>query len=93
LSEVIWTNAALAQLRAILTYVEQFNPQAAQKLVGELIATGNSLANLPHRGRPVPKTDLRESVTSYPYILRYRISGQEVVILRVRHASRRRTKP
>jgi plasmid stabilization system protein ParE len=47
----------------------------------------------PHRGRPVPGTDKRELVTAYPYIIRYRIVGDVVRILRVRHTSRRPTNP
>lgn len=54
-----------------------------------LIAAGDSLANFPHRGRPVPQTEWRELVTRYPYIIRYRITRDEVRILRVRHTSRR----
>ena len=36
---------------------------------------------------------MRELVTAYPYIIRYRIRRDEVVILRVRHASHRPTDP
>jgi toxin ParE1/3/4 len=54
---------------------------------------GDSLVQFPDRGRAVPKTDMRELVTTYPYIIRYRIAGNVVVILRVRHTSRRPTNP
>jgi plasmid stabilization system protein ParE len=57
-----------------------------------LTAAGDRLANFPHRGRPVAKTDMRELVTTYPYI-RYRIVRDEVRILRVRHTARRPTNP
>lgn len=36
---------------------------------------------------------LREAVSIYPYVIRYRVSGNDVVILRVRHTSRRPTNP
>ncbi len=36
---------------------------------------------------------MREQVTAYPYIIRYRIDGDKVYILRVRHGARRPTKP
>ncbi|HEX3990971.1 MAG TPA: type II toxin-antitoxin system RelE/ParE family toxin [Acetobacteraceae bacterium] len=39
----------------------------------------------------MPGTDTRELVTAYPYIIRYRIVGDQVRILRVRHTSRRPT--
>jgi plasmid stabilization system protein ParE len=35
---------------------------------------------------------MREVMSSYPYIIRYRTAGDEVVILRVRHMARRPTK-
>jgi plasmid stabilization system protein ParE len=54
---------------------------------------GNGLVNFPHRGRMVPRTTIREVMASYPYIIRYRIAGDEVIILRVRHTARRPTKP
>ena len=34
---------------------------------------------------------MRELVSVHPYIIRYRIAGDDVVILRVRHTSRRPT--
>jgi len=36
---------------------------------------------------------MRELVSNYPYIIRYQIDGNNVVILRVRHTSRRPTNP
>ena len=58
-----------------------------------LKALGDSLNRFPHRGRLVRKTSLRELVSTYPYVIRYAIDGNKVVILRVRHASRRPTNP
>ena len=93
MNKAVWSATALANLRAIRAYLEQFNPRAAGELAAQLVATGNSLVPFPHRGRVVPNTDMRELVTTYPYIIRYRVAGDVVVILRVRHASRRPTDP
>jgi toxin ParE1/3/4 len=57
------------------------------------MAAGNSLEHFLHRGRSVPRTDMRELVTAYPYVIRYRVVGDVVRILRVRHTSRRPTNP
>jgi len=71
-----------------------FNSAAAVQLAEGLLAAGDSLANFPHRGRRVLNTDMRELITDYPYIIRYRIlRDEEVRILRVRHTSRRPTDP
>lgn len=58
-----------------------------------LRAEGNNLVNFPQRGRPVPGTNLRELVTPYSYIIRYRMAASDVVILPIRHTARRPTNP
>ena len=77
--DIVWSDAALAQLDAIGTYIEQFNPKAVTDPAVKLIAAGNSLATFPHRGRPLPGTTLRELIiTTYPYTIRYRIGSDAV---------------
>lgn len=93
MTEVVWTEPALAHLEAIRAYIRQFNPKAARQVAASLKALGDDLNHFPHRGRPVRGTGLRELVSTYPYIIRYAIDGDVVVILRVRHASRRPTNP
>ena len=86
---VVWTEAAARGIERAYEYIYDFNPRVAAALRDE----GNSLVNFPERGRPVPGTSMRELVSSYPYIIRYRITGSDVVILRVRHSARRPTNP
>jgi toxin ParE1/3/4 len=90
---VIWTRAALEDVDLAFEYLRDLNPQAARRVVEALHAAGGGLEHFPHRGRPVLGTNMRELITSYSYILRYRIAGDAVVILRVRHTSRRPTTP
>ena len=52
LTEVVWTEPALAQLQAIRAYIAQFNPRAAMHVAAGLRDAGNSLTHFPHRGRP-----------------------------------------
>ncbi len=91
--QVIWSPSALRQVERIFDYLVEFNPRAAAEVANGLIAAGDSLASFTHRGRPVPNSDMRELVTSYPYIIRYRVAHDAVRILRVRHTARRPTKP
>ncbi len=58
-----------------------------------LFKAGDSLANFPHRGRPVRGTTMRELVTVSPYIIRYRITGEDVLILHIRQSARRPATP
>ncbi len=68
---VIWSPSALRQIVRIFDYLEDFNPQAAAEVMAALIETGDGLLNFPYRGRPVRNSDIREVITSYPYIIRY----------------------
>jgi toxin ParE1/3/4 len=90
--QVVWTAAAAQGVWRAYQYLNERNPRAARDLAEALYAAGDSLADLPNRGRPVPGTRIRELVTTPPYIIRYRVSGDTVVILRVRHTSRRPTR-
>jgi addiction module RelE/StbE family toxin len=91
--EVIWSPAALREIDHIYRYLAQFNPRAAENMVREILAAGDSLERFPYRGRAVLGTRLREVTLPYPYIIRYRIAGDHVRILRVRHGARRPTQP
>lgn len=90
---VIWSPSALREIARASDYLVDFNPRAAVRLAEALLAAGDSLANFPYRGRIVTGTGMRELVTAYPYIIRYRIIRGDVRILRVRHTSRRPTDP
>lgn len=85
---VVWSPAALLEILGIHNYIAGDNPRAATRLADALLNLGDSLESFPHRGRPVGD-DLRELVAIPPYIIRYEIVGDEVIILRVRHGARR----
>jgi len=75
-------------LHGIHAYIDRFNPHAAGKILERLEAVGNSLGEMPERGR-LTNGD-RELTLVRPYILRYRVTPDRVVILRVRHGARKR---
>jgi plasmid stabilization system protein ParE len=74
LIEVVWTASALADLGEIRAYIGQFNPRAAREVAASLKGLDDSLATFPNRGRQVPGTTMRELISKYPYIIRYRIA-------------------
>jgi addiction module RelE/StbE family toxin len=86
---VVWTRTALRGVWRAYDYISDFNPPAAIRMAEALLEAGDSLTNFPHRGRLVRGTAIRELITVSPYIIRYRITGDVVVILRVRHSARR----
>ena len=89
MTPVVWTFSALADVEEIRRYIGNFNPYAARDMAARIIEAGNSLATFPYRGRSVPGTQLRETTLARPYIIRYRIEPDRVLILRIRHGARR----
>ena len=85
--KIVWTDEAIGHLEAIVAYIAAFNPAAATRFGERLIEVADSLANFPERGRDAGE-GRREMTTVRPYVLRYRIEGDRVVILRIRHAAR-----
>jgi addiction module RelE/StbE family toxin len=87
LAQVVWTDSALADLDRIGAYIEAFSPQAAQRMAQRLFAVASSLEQHPDRGRPI-LGERRELVIVTPYLLRYRIMGDLVFVLEIRHGAR-----
>jgi addiction module RelE/StbE family toxin len=86
LRRIIWTAEAVENLEAICIYVSAFNPAAAARLAERLIDLADSLAEYSERGRDAG-AGKREMTIVWPYILRYRVDGDTVVILRIRHGA------
>ncbi|MBV9747876.1 MAG: type II toxin-antitoxin system RelE/ParE family toxin [Acetobacteraceae bacterium] len=87
MARVVWSPAALDEVARIYSYVAASSPVAAARLARALKTAGDSLAQFELRGRLVGG-NLRELTVVYPYIIRYRISGDTIRILRVRHGMR-----
>lgn len=90
--EVIRPPASLRQIEDIHDYIAQDNPAAAARMADSLHEAGRGLVMFPQRGRPVVGTMMREIIVR-PYIIRYIVDGDRVLILRVRHGARRPTNP
>jgi toxin ParE1/3/4 len=86
---VRWSGGALADLEAIQDHLLGHDPAAAARLVEVLRKAGQSLAEMPHRGRPGRWPGTRELVIpGTPYLIPYRVRGEVVQILRVFHGAR-----
>lgn len=82
---IVWTERALADLRAIDDYIARDNPAAAERWVGKLIGTAEAAARVPLAGRVVPekaRADVRE-VLLRTYRLVYRVRDDGIVVLTV----------
>lgn len=84
---VVWSVRSRRDLEGIRTYIGQVRPIAAQKLALRLVAAVEALAEHPHRGRPAGEA--RELVVIAPYVVRYRVKGAIVQIIRIKHGAER----
>ena len=83
----MWTPEAAENLDSIVAYIEAFNIAAAQRLGERLVALAESLTEFSERGRPVGNGK-REMTIVRPYVLRYSVTDEQVLILRIRHGAR-----
>ena len=83
-----WKAAAIADLLAIIDYISDDNPDAAQALKDEIEAKTSRLTDQPHLYRPGRVDGTREMVVRPNYVVVYADTPDTVTILRVLHAAR-----
>ncbi|WP_293676774.1 type II toxin-antitoxin system RelE/ParE family toxin [uncultured Phenylobacterium sp.] len=81
-----WSPRSRRDLEAIRAYVSQHAPMAAVRLASTLVATAESLATEPRRGRSAGG-QVRELVIVRPYLIRYRVTADAVQIIRIKHGA------
>ena len=78
---VDWTEAALADLRAVEAYIGRHSQQYARGMVERIFARSESLSSQPRLGPMVPEYEdetVRELFED-PYRIVYRIADQQIV--------------
>ncbi|MBZ5521951.1 MAG: type II toxin-antitoxin system RelE/ParE family toxin [Acidobacteriia bacterium] len=87
---VRWLTTALRNLDFEAEYIARDNPEAAARIVVSIRDAVKRLASFPAMGRAGRVPGTRELVVSgTPYIVPYRVRGDEVQILRVFHGARK----
>jgi toxin ParE1/3/4 len=87
---VKWLRVALANLNAEAEYIAEDNPAAAGRVVQRILRAVDLLKQNPAMGRAGRVAGTRELIVpETPYIIPYRVRGDDIEILRVFHASRR----
>jgi len=86
---VVWSDDAVADLRAISEYIERDRSLAtANKIVRRIYRDVQGLATMPHGGRPGRVEGTRELVLApLPYIVIYRIFPERLLVLSVVHGA------
>jgi toxin ParE1/3/4 len=86
---VRWLTRASKALITAHDDIAQDNPKAAKEFFRYAIASAEQLVRHPEMGRTGRVHGTRELVlVKYPYIIPYRVKGQDVQILHVFHSSR-----
>ena len=84
-----WLEKALSDLAETTEYIALEDVEAAKKLATCIRERVTSLVLQPGQGRPGRVTGTRELVIGkYPFVIPYRIKGEEIQILRVFHTSK-----
>jgi plasmid stabilization system protein ParE len=88
--EIVWLPEAARDVARLRDFIQEKNPQAAQRAASRIKEAAQTLRETPEAGRPVeellPFRDLIIPFGSGNYILRYREEPDRVVIVRVRHS-------
>jgi len=87
---IVWSDRAVADLRALRAYIAEFDPHAAARIAARIVAAVEHLAALPDMGRPGRVPGTRELVvTGTPLIVPYRVSVGRIEIIAVIHGARK----
>jgi plasmid stabilization system protein ParE len=86
-----YTARARADLAEIFEYISRDDLAAAKRVQRAIFEAIELLAAFPYLGiRNVRSTELRSKLVSrYPYRLHYRLKGQELWVVHIRHTARR----
>jgi len=84
-----WTAQALDELDAIIGYVAESNPSAAEELHSCIVSAVVPLANYPYMYRTSRRVPgLREFVAHPNYAVLYRVTAMRIEIVNVVHVRR-----
>lgn len=83
---LIWHPSARADLREIINYIADRNPDAASRLNGVIERAAEHLSYHPFMGRQGRIPSTREMVAHPNYILIYDVGDDVITILAVLHA-------
>ena len=86
--DLVWTDASLSDLDRIYRHLEPVNPQAAAQTTRLLVAAPRRILEFPRIGTRLREFDPREihRIIVDDYEIRYEITQDTIVVLRVWHA-------
>ncbi len=85
--QLIWVKEAISDLEECKEFLKSKNPKAAKNAVKRIIEVTKLLLEQPYLGNPIENMPEFQKINipfgKYGYVLKYRIDGQKIVILRV----------
>jgi toxin ParE1/3/4 len=88
--KVRYTARAFAERERIFSYLDERSPQAARRIIGRIIQRIRALEHNPYSGRRTDRGELYTFwVAATTYRVYYRVDGEEVIIIHIRHTSQR----
>jgi toxin ParE1/3/4 len=90
MSGLYWTEDASAALNAALEHTARSSLRAALSQLAEVQKQTTRLLTHPHLGRPGRKKTTRDlSINRTPFVVTYRIIGDNIQILHFRHTAQK----
>jgi addiction module RelE/StbE family toxin len=87
---VRYNRRAVRDLVEIADYIRERSPNAAERVRARIEGLIGGLATFPYQGSPTDEPGIRRLVaTPFPYLIFYRIKGEMVIVLHIRHGRRR----
>jgi toxin ParE1/3/4 len=91
---VVYAPRALRDLQGLSAYLVERSPAGAGNVLAAIRSSINTLSYFPEIGPLVDDAGHRRiSVPRYPYVIFYRIDADDLLILHIRHTSRRPIDP
>jgi plasmid stabilization system protein ParE len=85
-----WGDQAATELEELLAYIAERNPSAANNVRDQIWSAVEHLSEYPQTGHPADELGVFiKPLSRYPYLVFYKVVGQELHILHVRHGARR----
>jgi plasmid stabilization system protein ParE len=86
--KLVYTDAAIEDLKRLREFIAVHNPSAAARIAAELVSKIELLPDFPKIGTPVEMAPVPDSVRDMvygKYVVRYSVHTSAIIILRVWH--------
>ena len=89
-----YTRTALLQIDKALDYIRERSPQGAARINERIVVAVNLVLDHPKAGQRTNRPEVRRVVLKpYPYVIFYRVTETEIIVLRFRHTARKPQPP